>query len=122
MLSDDTTADALEADLLRYYGVDLLDFYRQSLTLRRLCILVTHLPGDAAVWRTVYPDDGWSRTDVLLLAVERRITTLWATVAAALGAQVDDEAVAVPVDLPDTDKQDEPTVRPLREIASMMRS
>ncbi|MDY2669768.1 hypothetical protein [Schaalia hyovaginalis] len=36
--------EAIEADLLRVYGVDLLDLFRGRLTLRRLAVLVKGLP------------------------------------------------------------------------------
>ena len=39
---------ALEADLLRYYRVDLLDLWRGQLSWRRLIVLWRGLPGDAA--------------------------------------------------------------------------
>jgi hypothetical protein len=35
--------------LLRFYQVDLLDFYRGALSARRLGVLVKHLPADSAV-------------------------------------------------------------------------
>ena len=37
-------ADAVEADLQRYYGVDLADLWRSGLSVRRLSVLVTGLP------------------------------------------------------------------------------
>jgi hypothetical protein len=110
-------------------GVDLLDLYRGRLSFRRVCVLVEHLPDHAAVWRTAGPDAGWSRTDYLLVAVERRVTALWATVAAALGHTLTDEQVASPVDAL-TRPSDRaaaggsdagPETKSLREMALMMR-
>jgi hypothetical protein len=43
-------SDALEADLQRFYGVDLGDLWRGRLSLRRLSALVRYLPPGSAVW------------------------------------------------------------------------
>ncbi|MFD9485113.1 hypothetical protein ACFWBX_14145 [Streptomyces sp. NPDC059991] len=40
----DDNAEALEAALLRHYGVDLLDWHRGRLSSRRLAVLIRHLP------------------------------------------------------------------------------
>lgn len=122
-MGDDLTADALEADLLGY-GVDLLDLYRGTLTYRRVCVLVANLPDNAALWRVMDPHGVHSRTDLLLVALERRVTVLWATVAAALGHQVPAEHLTGPLDAlaesrSDTDPQ--PETPSLREIAVWMR-
>ncbi|MFK4070335.1 hypothetical protein [Streptomyces sp. NPDC029674] len=63
-------AEALEADLLRHYGVDLLGWYRGELSSRRLAVLVRHLPGDSA-FRLAHEGEvaQWSLTDHLLAAV-----------------------------------------------------
>lgn len=63
-------AEALEADLLRYYGVDLLDWYRGELSSRRLATLVRQLPRDSA-FRLAQEGEAaqWSLTDHLLAAV-----------------------------------------------------
>lgn len=122
----DDTADALEYDLLRV-GVDLLDLYRGLLSLRRVCVLVTHLPDDAAVWRVHHPDAGWTRADLLVAVLERRVTALWAVVAGALGHQATAEQLASPLDaLADAPphpaaRTDEPETLSMREIAVMMR-
>ncbi|GAA3473884.1 hypothetical protein GCM10018965_084370 [Nonomuraea roseola] len=54
--------DAVEADLHRYYQIDLLDLYRGKLSVRKLIALLSGLPrgsalhiateGDAATWST----------------------------------------------------------------------
>lgn len=92
-----------------------------------MCAVVAALPDDAAVWQATSPDAGWTRTDVLLAALERRVTLLWATVASALGAAVPEDALASPLDL-DTSTPPapggggtEPEVKSLREIAVWMR-
>ncbi len=63
-------AEALEADLLRHYGVDLLGWYRGELSSRRLAVLVRHLPRDSA-FRLAHEGEaaGWSLGDQLLAAV-----------------------------------------------------
>jgi hypothetical protein len=111
-------------------GVDLLDLYRGRLSFRRVCALVEHLPDHAAVWRTAGPDTGWPRTDYLLAVIERRMTALWAIVAAALGHPLTDDQLASPVDTltRPSDRatagggDPEPETKSLREMALMMRS
>ncbi len=126
LLADERHAAALEADLQRWYGLDLLDFYRGRLSLRRLCVLVGHLPPEAALWRIRDPRGGWNRTDSLLLGIERRVTGLWADVGTALGRQITDEQLACPVDLghtgiPDAaDAPEQAETLSLRQIAAMM--
>ncbi|MGW0535637.1 hypothetical protein [Streptomyces sp. NPDC003032] len=63
-------AEALEADLLRHYGVDLLGWHRGELSSRRLAVLVRHLPRDSA-FRSAHDGEAaeWSLTDHLLAAV-----------------------------------------------------
>ncbi|WP_280854241.1 hypothetical protein [Streptomyces sp. SAI-041] len=63
-------AEALEADLLRHYGVDLLDWHRGRLSSRRLRVLVEHLPADSSFARAVHGEQAdWTVTDHLLAAV-----------------------------------------------------
>lgn len=53
--------------MLRYYGVDVLDFYRGRLSPRRLFTLIERLPADSATARSM--NDGqpvWTLTDQLL--------------------------------------------------------
>jgi len=45
--------DALEADLQRHYGIDLLDVYRGRLSLRRLRVLLRGLPPDCRTLRAI---------------------------------------------------------------------
>ncbi|QDH92459.1 tail assembly chaperone [Gordonia phage Dmitri] len=57
----------VEADLLRFYNVDLLDLWRGRLSLRRLSTLLLHLPKDSAL--AIATNGGtspWSLTDILL--------------------------------------------------------
>jgi hypothetical protein len=125
LLAGDTTAEALEADLLDVYGVDLLDLYRARLSYRRVCVLVAGLPPDARVWRAIVPEAGWSRLEMLTAAMERRITALWATVAAALGQTVPPEHLTSPLDLATTEPSPgpgdaEPETVSLRDMARLM--
>lgn len=113
--------------MLAYYGVDLLDLYRGRLSLRRVCVLVGGLPPQARLFRVGQPDGGWSRQEVLLLAVERRVTALWRDVVTALGASVGKDQLAAPVAVPDPPSRTPGTSAPeaptsLRAIARWMRS
>ncbi|GAA1306056.1 hypothetical protein [Saccharothrix xinjiangensis] len=91
--------------------------------------MVAHLPADAAVWRATGPDTGWTRDQIVLAALERRVTLLWATIATALGGRVSENDVTGPLDGVTTtastaharQEGDEPEVRSLREIALWMR-
>lgn len=40
----------MEADLQRFYGVDLRGLWRGELSIRRLSVLVQYLPPGSAVW------------------------------------------------------------------------
>lgn len=42
---------AVEADLQRYYGIDLADLYRGAITPRRLAVLVINFPRGANTWQ-----------------------------------------------------------------------
>lgn len=58
---------AVEADLQRYYGVDLGALWRGELSLRRLAVLVEYLPVGSATWAAqANVPYGWTLTDVLL--------------------------------------------------------
>ncbi|MFI1580009.1 hypothetical protein [Embleya sp. NPDC020630] len=56
--------EAIEADLLRYYRVDLLDLYRGEMSWRRLRVLIRYLPPESATARVLQPrdaaDEFWS--------------------------------------------------------------
>ncbi|MFF3750099.1 hypothetical protein ACFYYH_06495 [Streptomyces sp. NPDC002018] len=72
-------AEALEADLLRYYGTDLLDWHRGRLSSRRVAVLVRHLPRESALARDLHGEAAdWSVTDHLLAhAVDRLAEANW---------------------------------------------
>ncbi|MGI8310666.1 hypothetical protein [Saccharopolyspora hattusasensis] len=126
LLADETTAAAIEADLLAYYRADVLDLYRGQMSLRRVCVLVAGLPPEARLYRVGNPEAAWTRSEVLLLAVERRITALWRDVVTALGATVKNEHTTPPVLIPDQPAARQPPLRAetasLRSIAHWMRS
>lgn len=66
----DEHAEALEADLLHHYGVDLLDWHRGRLSSRRLAVLIRHLPRDSATLDGLHGEAAqWSVTDYLLASV-----------------------------------------------------
>lgn len=97
------------------------------MTYRRVCALVANLPDDAAVWRTSGPDAGWSRSELVLAVLERRVTLLWATVVTALGQKLTDADLTGPLDTatdptsPPAQAGGEPDTKSLREIALWMR-
>lgn len=61
--------DEVEADFLRYYGLDLREalWGEDWIGVRRICALVEGLPSDSALGRKGDPPGGrWSTTDELL--------------------------------------------------------
>lgn len=56
---------AVEADLARFYALDLAGLWRGDLSLRRLAVLVRHLPQEAAVHGVGGAGGGWSVGDYL---------------------------------------------------------
>lgn len=64
--------DALEADLLEFFGVDLLDVWRRRLSLRRIGVLIKSLlrkPGRSTLLMEMEEATEWSTTDHLLARV-----------------------------------------------------
>lgn len=56
--------------MLRHFGVDVLDVYRNRLSWRRLLVLVERLPADSATARAMHGEAAdWSLTDHLLASV-----------------------------------------------------
>jgi hypothetical protein len=63
----DEHGDAIEADLLRFYRVDLLDLYRGTLSPRRLGVLISALPAKSALVRALNGGEPpWSRLEHLI--------------------------------------------------------
>ncbi len=73
--------EAIEADLARFYGVDLRDLWRGRLTWRRLLALIRGLPADSALARAqAGPDAAWGLTEHLLARLVDEIAWLtWLT-------------------------------------------
>lgn len=67
--------DAVEADLQRFYGVNFCDYYTGKLSLRRLSVLLHHLPIDAATVRKATKlDPGWDTKAFLLADIFAAVT------------------------------------------------
>ncbi|MFE7313813.1 hypothetical protein ACFU7T_12000 [Streptomyces sp. NPDC057555] len=65
-------SDELEADLLEFFGIDLLDLWRGCLTLRRLHVLISSLltkQGSGALVRAVDESAMWSHESHLLARI-----------------------------------------------------
>lgn len=70
---------AVEADLRRYYGVDLVDFWRDEITPRQILVYISHLPADsatAALIRDKPELQDWGLTEFLLGGLTDRIGQL----------------------------------------------
>ncbi|WP_343242467.1 MULTISPECIES: hypothetical protein [unclassified Streptomyces] len=104
----DEHAEALEADLLRFYGLDLLDWHRGRLSSRRLAVLIRHLPREGAVARETEGEAAeWSVGDYLLAhAVDQLAQANW------MFATVNQDEDADPLDPP------QPLPRPDAESAA----
>lgn len=62
--------DVLEADLQRYFHVDICDVWRGTLSLRKVRVLIEALPADSRAARAIAGVEGelvhWSLSDALL--------------------------------------------------------
>jgi hypothetical protein len=87
--------DAVEADLQRWYGVDVRDLYRGGLTYRRLLVLVENLPADSAVAAIVAKEvqdpqapeyeRQWTISEHMLAAILDQLAVLsWLQIAATV--------------------------------------
>ena len=77
---------AVEADLLRFYGVDLLDLYRGRLSMRRLSVLLRALPREAATVQALDPALTWGVAEYLAAnTVDTLQALLWTYLAAHRG-------------------------------------
>lgn len=54
---------------MRYYGVDLLDLWRGTLTPRRATVLMANLPPGAVLWRAMDVPAAWTTGDHLTASV-----------------------------------------------------
>ncbi len=65
----------MESDLSRYHHVDLADLYRGELSLRRLSVLIAHLPPDSATVRASgNTPPGWGVGEYLLADLFHTLT------------------------------------------------
>ncbi|MFQ6200205.1 hypothetical protein, partial [Streptomyces sp. NPDC000405] len=118
-------AEALEADLLRHYGVDLLDWHRGTLSSRRLAVLVKHMPRDSAVNRDLHGEAvQWDASTHLLAAlVDHAAVANWMT--ATINSGEDAEPLGYPEPAPrpgsrETDSEsDEPSQAPRESSKGM---
>ncbi|WP_327354620.1 hypothetical protein [Streptomyces sp. NBC_01304] len=113
-------AEALEADLLRHYGVDLLDWHRGRLTSRRLAVLIRHLPRDGAVAREAEGEAAdWSVTDYLLAhAVDQLAEANWMFATVNQDEDSDPLEFPKPVPRPSSTASDQPASESAVEIAN----
>lgn len=66
----------VEADLQRYYQVDLRDRWSGRLTLRRLLTLVLYLPDDSATAAAIRKGPHWSLRDHLIDELRMQVAAL----------------------------------------------
>jgi len=95
----------VEADLLRFYGVDLLDYHRGRLSARRLRVLIQHLPREAALVRAVRGEAAeWGLAEHLLAtAVDQLAAGNWLFTAAHTAEDRDPPQRPEPVPRPGLD-------------------
>lgn len=85
----DEHGDEIEADLSRFHNLDLCDLYRGTLSLRRVGVLVHHLPHNSAL--VIALNDGqpkWTN-------IEHLLADIWTVLVKLLGdpdkvADIDD--------------------------------
>lgn len=59
--------DEVEADLRHFYGVDLLDLWRGTLSLRQLLMFIRKMPRESELRKAINDgDEPWSRLEVLV--------------------------------------------------------
>ncbi|WP_246586442.1 DUF5361 domain-containing protein [Streptomyces yatensis] len=97
--------------MLRYYGVDLLDWHHETLSSRRLAVLVRHLPPDSAFVRAREGEAAeWGLTAHLLAAVVDHLAIAnWMFASANRDEYADPPEAPLPVPRPGaTDMSDGP--------------
>lgn len=109
----------MEADLLRYYGVDLLDYHRGTLSARRVRVLIEHLPRDAALVRALHGETAeWGLTEHLLAAtVDQLAVSNWLFVSANRDEHADPPERPSPVPRPGIEEE-EPVAASPDQIAA----
>lgn len=66
--------EEIEADLQRYYGIDIGDWWREEISSRRLLVLIEQLPGESATFRARNIGDRWNETQHILAYIADQIT------------------------------------------------
>lgn len=114
----------MEADLLRYYGVDLLDHHRGTLSARRLRVLIQHLPRDAALVRELHGESAeWGLTEHLLAAtVDELAVGNWLFVSANRDEHADPPDRPKPVPRPGVEEEPETPAATPEQIAAFFGS
>ncbi|MFL6126910.1 hypothetical protein [Actinophytocola sp.] len=104
----------MEADLLRFYGVDLLDYHRGTLSARRVRVLIEHLPRDAALVRELHGETAeWGLTEHLLAAaVDELAAGNWLFVTANRDEHAEPPERPQPVPRPGIEVQEAPAATP----------
>lgn len=100
--------------MLRYYGIDLLDYYRGRLTARRLRVLIRHLPRESALVRAVHgPVADWGPVEHLLAStVDELAAANWLFVSANLPEHADAPPRPEPVHRPGVEPAEPETATP----------
>ena len=99
----------MEADLLRFYQMDLLDYYRGTLSPRRLRVLIRYLPRESALVRALHGDVAdWGLTEHLLAGVVDELAVgNWLFVTANSDEHADPPARPRPVPRPGAEEEEE---------------
>lgn len=110
----------MEADLLRFYRVDLLDYYRGRLSARRLRVLIRHLPREAALVRALHGDEAdWGLTEHLLAgAVDELAVGNWLFVSANSDEHAERPERPRPVPRPGVEEEEEAVATTPEQLAA----
>jgi hypothetical protein len=105
--------DELEADLLEFFGVDLLDLWRGQLSLRRIGVLIDSLmrkTGRSVLLMAMDERSSWSESDYLLARVSDALElSNFLFIKANAGEDADDLETPTPIPRPgDPEPQPEP--------------
>ena len=94
----DEHGEAVEADLLREYGVDILDWYAGKVSTRRVLNLIRRLPAQSNTARATEGDEAlWGYKEHLLASILDVLQHLdWAFVAANSEGKTGDPPKPIP--------------------------
>ncbi|MFJ8490875.1 hypothetical protein ACIRBZ_21350 [Streptomyces sp. NPDC094038] len=105
--------------MLRYYGTDLLDWHRETLTARRLALLIKHLPRESALNRELHGEAAeWSVSDHLLAAVVDHLAAANWMFASVNSEEGDQPEPPAPVPRPSYDDAEPPSAEEPPEPAA----